>query len=299
MDLHSLWELLLTGTMRGGLYALMAVGLSLVFGVMNIPQFAHGEFYMLGAYVAYFAFRVLGWNPLLAIAAAGGAGFLAGVLIEKAVFYPLRRRQREQWVTNTFLATVGLSFALQNGAQALAGGNYFGITSYWQSSVRLASGMRIPMDRVMSFVIALLAILAFWSFLKWTNTGRAIRAVAQDETGAMLVGIDLDRIRMVTFGLSTLLAAMAGASLLSIVPGHPTMGAEPLYKSWYVVILGGLGSLGAAIPAGFLVGMIETFSTYAFGAAWENVVSLSLIIAILIFKPSGLFGSEVKGIWEK
>jgi branched-chain amino acid transport system permease protein len=299
LDLGAVWDLFVIGCLRGGFYALMAVGLSLVFGVMNVPQFAHGEFYMLGAYIAYFAFRVANLNPLLAIVSAGLGGFFAGVLVEKTIFRPLHRRTGEQWVMNSFLVTVGISFAMQNGAQAVWGGNYFGITRYWQASVPLATSMAIPLDRVMSFLIAVAAILAFWLFLRWTHTGRAIRAVAQDEIGASLVGIDLDRIRTLTFGLSAMLAAIAGASLLSMIPAHPSMGAEPLYKSWYVVILGGLGNVGAAIPAGFLLGVLETFSYYVFGASWQDVVSLSLIILILMFRPSGMFGSEVKGIWER
>ncbi|MFN0172050.1 MAG: branched-chain amino acid ABC transporter permease [Bryobacteraceae bacterium] len=299
MDLQLIWDLIVIGCGRGGLYALMAVGLSLVFGVMNVPQFSHGEFYMLGAYAAYFVFRVSGFPPLIAIAAAGIAGFVAGIVVEKAVFEPLRRRANGQWVMNAFLVTVGLSVAMQNGARALWGGSYFGITRYWQTSMTLGTSMAIPLDRVMGFVIAMLTISAFWAFLRWTNTGRAIRAVAQDETGAMLVGIDPDRIRTLTFGLSTMLAAIAGGCLLSLVPAHPAVGLEPLYKSWFVVILGGLGNLGAAIPAGFLVGMFETLSYYAFGAGWQNVVSISLIILVLLFKPSGVFGGKVRGIWEK
>jgi len=299
LHLQALAELLLAGIMRGGIYALMAVGLSLVFGVMNVPQFAHGEFYMLGAYVAYFAFKALGWNPLLAIALAGLAGFAAGALIEKAVFSPLHRRVREHWVLNSFLVTVGLSFVMQNGAQVIWGGNYYGITSYWKTPVRFVTTMGISLDRAMSLAIAAVVIFAFMIFLRSTRIGRAIRAVSQDETGAMLVGIDLDRIRNLTFGLSGMLAATAGASLLSMVPAHPTMGLEPLYKSWYVVILGGLGSVGAAIPAGLIVGTLETFSYYFLGAAWQNVISLSLMILMLLLKPNGIFGSEVKGIWER
>ncbi len=299
MKLQALWDLWLIGCMRGGLYALMAVGLSLAFGVMKIPQFAHGEFYMLGAYAAYYAFHTLGLDPLLAITLAALVGFLAGALIEKTILFPLHLRQKENWVMNTFLLTVGISFAMQNGAQAIWGGNYFGITRYWNGSVRLGTSMAIPLDRVMGSVIALATILGFYLFLAGTNTGRAIRAVAEDETGAMLVGIDLDRIRTLTFALSTMLAAIAGASLLSMNPAHPTMGAEPLYKSWYVVILGGLGNVGAAIPAGFLVGILETFTYYFFGAGWLNVISLSIMILILLFRPSGIFGSEVKGAWER
>jgi len=297
--LHALCELLVAGIIRGGIYALMAVGLSLAFGVMNVPQFAHGEFYMLGAYVAYFAFKLLEWNPLLAITFAGLAGFAMGALTEKTIFGPLHRRTGENWVLNSFLVTVGLSFVMQNTAQAIWGGNYFGVPYYWKTPPRLAETMGLSLDRAMNLVITLVSIVALLIFLRWTSAGRAIRAVSQDEKGAMLVGIDLDQIRTLTFALSGMLAALAGGSLLSMVPAHPTMGLEPLYKSWYVVILGGLGSVGAAIPAGLIVGTIETLSYYFFGAAWQDLISLSLIILILLFKPNGIFGSEVKGIWER
>lgn len=299
MEPFGWWELLVTGLLRGGLYALMAIGLSLVFGVMNIPQFAHGEFYMLGAYVSYYLFQALGLNPLLAIAGAGAVGFLTGAVIERGVFYPLRRRTQEQWIMNSFLLTVGLSFVLQNGALALWGANYRGITQYWQGSLRVGTSMAIPMDRIISFVIALSTITAFWLFLGRTNLGRAIRAVAQDETGAMLVGIDLDRIRTITFALSTMLAAVAGASLLSLNPAHPAMGTAALYKSWCVVILSGLGNVGAAIPGGFLIGILETTSYYAFGAGWQDATSILAIILILMLRPSGLFASRVRGFWER
>ena len=299
MDGWGLWDLFMTGLLRGGLYALMALGLSLVFGVMNIPQFAHGEFYMLGAYFAYFAFSTLGSNPLLAILLAGAAGFVAGAVIEKTLFVPLRKRGGADWVMNTFLVTIGLSFILQNGALALWGPNYRGITRYWSGSLQLGTSMSISLDRVVGFGLAVGAILAFWLFLGRTRTGRAIRAVAQDETGAALLGIEPDRIRNLAFAFSTMLAALAGGSLLSINPAYPAMGSEALFKSWVVVILAGLGSIGAAIPGGFLVGVLETFGTYAFGAVWQDCVTISIIILILLFRPSGLFAGQVKGIWER
>jgi branched-chain amino acid transport system permease protein len=299
MEATAIWDLLITGLMRGGLYALMAVGLSLVFGVMNIPQFAHGEFYMIGAYAAYFALHNLGLDPILALLSAALVGFLAGALVERAIFHPLRRREREHWVVNTFLLTVGLSFVLQNAALALWGSNFLGIPHYWEGSLRLGTSMAISLDRIVSFGIAVGTIAAFRLFLARTSAGRAIRAVSQDETGAALVGIDLDRIRTLTFALSSMLAAIAGAALLSMNPAHPTMGTEALYKSWFVVILSGLGNVGGAIPGGFLIGVLETLSYYMLGAGWQDVVSLSLLILILLFRPAGLFGSEVKGIWER
>ena len=296
MDIAALWDLLIIAILRGGFYSLMAVGLSLVFGVMNIPHFAHGEFYMLGAYTAYFTHRVYGLPPVIAVLSGGLAGLLAGAVVEKFVLYPLRRRSQEQWLLNSFLVTVGLSFVMQNAAQAVWGAKYRGITQYWKGTVHVMSQIRISSDRAVGFLIAILCIALFWLFLDYTRTGRAIRATAQDETGAVLMGIDLNRIYTLTFALSSMLAAIAGASLLSINPAHPTMGLGPLYKSWYVVVLVGLGNVAAAIPGGFIVGLLETVSYYALGAGWQDVISLSILILILLFKPAGLFGSEERGI---
>jgi len=291
-DLSAIGDLFIIAILRGGMYALMAVGLSLVFGVMNIPHFAHGEFYMLGAYVAYFSHRVLGVPPVIAILSGAVAGFAAGVLVEKLVFYPLRRRHPEQWVLNTFLITVGLSFVMQNGAQSIWGGNYRGITQYWKGTLQLGSEMSISADRAVAFLVAMLCIASLWIFLAYSRTGRAIRAVAQDETGAQLVGIDLNQIYALTFGLSSMLAAIAGASLLSVTPAYPTMGLTPLYKSWYVVILVGLGNMAGSILGGFVVGLLETISYYVFGSGWQDVVSLSVLILILLLRPAGLFGNR-------
>jgi branched-chain amino acid transport system permease protein len=298
MESVGIWELVAAGLMRGGFYALMAIGLSLVFGVLNVPQFAHGEFTMLGAYAAFFGFVRFGLPPLGAIAAAGVLGFLAGAVIEKTLFGALYRRSRDEWVLNSFLLTVGISFVLRNGAQAVWGANYLGVPAYWPGALGLG-GMSISTDRVASLVIALLAAGLFWLFLSRTATGRAIRAVAQDETGAVLVGIDPARIRLLAFSLSTMLAAVAGASLLSLNPAHPAMGGTALYKSWYVVILSGLGSVGGAIPGGLLIGLLETLSYYFLGAGWQEAGSLAAIILVLLVRPSGLFGGPVKGIWER
>jgi len=299
MELSDIWELFLTGILRGGLYSLMAVGLALVLGVMNINNFAHAEFYMLGAYIAYFAHSVFGLSPVLAILFASLTCFVAGALVEKALFYPLRRRSQKEWIVHAFLLTLGLSTVLRNGALAVWGGRFRGITHYWEGSIQLTPGMGISVDRGTSFIMAIFAIAVFWLFLRRTRMGRAIRAVAQNESGAAEVGIDIDRIQTLTFALSCMLAGFAGATLLSIIPAYPTMGAMPLAKSWYVVILAGLGNIRGAIIGGFIVGMLESISYYWLGAGWQDVVSVAILIIILLVKPSGLFGTEVKGVLER
>lgn len=298
MDFSATGDILLAGVLRGGLFVLMAMGLSLVFGVMNIPNFAHGEFYMLGAYFAYYAYAVLGLNPILAIMIAGAGGFICGAIMERTAFRALRVRQKENWVMNSFLLTAGLSIVLQNSTQALVGTKFMGISQFWPGSVPIM-GMNVSIDRLAGFVVAMLSVVIFWFFLTKTKTGNSIRAVSEDEAGAMLVGINLNRIYTLTFSIACMLAAVAGGALLSINPAYPTMGMAPLYKSWFVVILVGMGNIGGTIIGGFIVGMVEALSYYNLGAGWQDVISLMVIIIILLFKPSGLFGKEVKGIWER
>lgn len=305
-------SILISAIVTGGMWALMAMGLALVFGVMNIPNFAHGDFFMLGAFIAYFTFAPLNnylkdnpnqflslAAPFVPILAAALVGLLLGVVVEKAVFYPLRRRSREQWVMNTFLLTVGLSFVLINGALLLWGPNYRGIPRYWDVEPVRLGAMSIAMDRIVVFLIAILTIAAFWFFLRGTNTGRAIRAVAQDETGALMVGIDLNWIYTLTLALSSALAALGGASLLFMFQAYPTVGLKPLYFAWFVVMLVGMGNAAGAIVGGFIVALLQTLTSYFIGIAWEDVVPTAVMILILLFKPSGLFGSEVRGIWEQ
>jgi branched-chain amino acid transport system permease protein len=227
------------------------------------------------------------------------ATFAVGVVIERIAFLPLRRRSGAGWVMNAFLLTVGVSFVLQNLALTLFGATYRGVTHYWPGVAHFPGGFNISVDRIVSFVIAIIAIVGLWQFLNQTKTGRAIRAVAMDERGATLVGINLGRIHLLTFGLSTGLAGLAGASLLFLTQAYPTVGARPLIQSWFVVMLVGLGNIPGAVIGGFIVGLIDTFSISYLGAGWQDVVSVSMLILILLFMPSGLFGSEVKGIWER
>jgi len=297
MNLATIQDLLITGLLRGGLYASMAVGLALVFGVMNICHFAHGEYYVLGAYCAYFAFVTLSLNPILSLIVASAFSFLAGAITEKLLFYPLRQRSKGEWIMNAFLLTAGLSVVLQNIYRVIFGMKYRGITQYWKTSFQLF-GICIPADRVIAFAIALATIAALWVFLQKTRTGRAIRAVSQDENGAKLVGINLDRIQTLTFALGSMLAGLGGASMLSLSPAYPFAGNKPLISSWFVVTIVGLGNVEGAIVGGFIVGIFESVSFFFLGSGWQDVASLVLLILLLLFKPTGLFGTQIKSVWE-
>ena len=296
----------------GGMWALMSMGLALVFGVMNIPHFAVGEFFMTGGLVAFFAVTPLNdflskhpqpfvsaVSPLIAIFAAALAGYLLGVLSEWIIFRPLRKRSREQWVMNTFLLTLGISVFMINGHQLVFGTEFKGIVNYWNYPSLSIFGVYISFDRVFVFTFAVIVMAALGVFMKFARMGQAIRAVSQDETGALMVGIRLNKIHALTMGLSCGLGALAGACLLFMFPSYPTVGIGPLYNAWFVVIVVGLGNVAGTAVGGFIVALFQILTTVYIGEGYGFVVPSILIIIILIFKPSGIFGSSVRGVLDR
>ena len=303
---------LVNTVVTGGMLALVAMGLALVFGVMNIPMFAHGEYFMIGSLTAYYVFTPINTyitanpdsslvflGPLITIVAAMVVGALVGVASEVLVFSQLRKRSRDNWVMNSFLLTVGLSVVLINAHQLFFGADFKGITRYWAGMPITVMDVFISRDRAMSFALAAIVVVVFWFFMTYTRTGRAIRAVSQDENGALMVGIGLKGILMLTMALSCSLAAIAGASLLFMYPAYPSVGLEPLYMAWFVVILAGLGNVLGAVMGAFMVALLKVLTIEYIGSGWDFVVPSALIIVVLIFKPSGIFGSEVRGVLDK
>lgn len=303
---------LINTIVTGGMWALLAVGLALVFGVMNIPHFAHGESFMVGAYVAYYVFDPIHSGlkdnpngflsavaPFLGFLAAAVVGLVLGVILERLIFHPLRQRTKSGWVMNAFLLTVGISFVMTNGTTLAIGANFRGIPRYWDVKPLEFLGVRVAVDRIIAFFVAMITIAVLWFFLRRTRTGRAIRAVSQDETGAQLVGINLNFIYTLTMALSTATAALAGACLLFMFQAYPNVGLKPLYFAWYVVMLAGLGNVAGAIVGGFMVALLQTATQQFVGIAWEDVIPTAVMILVLIVVPSGIFGSEVKGVQEQ
>jgi branched-chain amino acid transport system permease protein len=306
-------SVVVTTLVTGGMWALMAAGLAMVFGVMNIPNFAHGELFLLGSFTAFTVFspirealfndpslewlKVLG--PFPGMLAAVLVGAAAGFLLEAFLFRPLRRRSREQWVMNTFLLTAGVSVVAVNTYRLTIGNDFHGIIGYWDVAPIDLFGVPVAVDRAVVLVIAVVTIGLFALFLQRTNLGRAIRAVSQDETGAQMAGIDLNRIFLLTMALSCAMAALAGASLLFMFPAYPDVGLQPLYTAWFVVILAGLGNVAGAVAGAFIVALLQNLTIFYVGVGWVDVLPTAFIILILLFKPSGLFGSKVKGVWEQ
>lgn len=284
-------EVLLQGLVRGSMYALMGVGLSLIFGIIGIVNFAHGELFMLGAYVMVLISIVLGLPFILGIAAGAAFLFLVGILIERGLIAPLRRRAGREWLLDSFVLTIGLMIILQNLALIFFGSRRRGMPELIPGSVTFGD-VTISFDRLGILGIAALVVLLLWAFIKLTDMGRAIRATAQEPEAAQTLGIDVARIYTVAFGIGAAMAGVAGALLLPIFPAYPTVGMQPVLKSFAVVILGGLGNIPGAIAGGLLLGVVEAYTFFTMSAGWQNVVTAVLIVLILVFRPSGLFSTQ-------
>jgi len=179
------------------------------------------------------------------------------------------------------------------------GNTFKGIVNYWDVPSLALGNVYVSVDRVVVFCIAMLAILFFWYLMMFTTLGKKIRAVAQDENGARMVGIPVNTVYSTTFALACGFAALAGGSLLFMFPSYPTVGIAPLYNSWFIIILVGFGNVAGAVPGGFMIALFQVVTRTYMGEGWENVIPMFLISAILIFKPYGIFETKVRSVWEQ
>jgi branched-chain amino acid transport system permease protein len=284
-------ELVFQGLVRGAMYALMGIGLSLIFGILGIVNFAHGELFMLGTYVMYFVAAALGLPFIAGVAAAGLALFVVGVAIERGLVEPLRRRAGRDWLLDSFVLTIGLMVILQNLALIGFGSERRGVTTLIAGSITWGQ-VTITYERLVILALAVVVVGLLAAYVKFTRTGKAIRATAQHPEAAQTLGIDINRIYTIAFGIGAALAGMAGALLISIFPAFPTVGAQPVLKSFAVVILGGLGNIPGAIAAGFLLGIVEAYAIFFMSAGWQSVITPIIIILVLILRPQGLFSAQ-------
>ena len=273
------------GILLGGIYALVSVGLNLIFGVIRIVNFAQGEFVMLGMYGTYAAYSMLHLDPYLALVLVLPGLFILGAVVQRVVLAPLQTEPSMQ-----IFATFGLLMLLENVVLALTRGTAYSVTSgIAQTSVGIA-GVQVGLVRLVALAAATGVAVGLGVFLKRSMLGRAIRAVAQDRNAARLVGIDVDRIYMLTFGIGAALAGLAGCLLTPIYSLSPQIGTSFILPAFAVVVLGGLGSVLGAYVGGFIVGLTEAFAGYYLDPALKHAVLFAVFIAVLIVRPSGLFG---------
>ena len=294
-------EQTLLGLMMGGIYAAIGVGLTMIFGVMKLSNFAHGEFYMLGAFLTYTLVSVLGSDPyVVAPLAAVAVGFL-GIILNKLIFLSLYRELREAKGAAAFffqdlrfiMLTIGLSILFVDLALVIWGPIPIAIPSALTSHIiKLPGGLSFSLARIMTFFMALASLSILYIFLKATKTGKAIRATAQNPSAAALVGIDTYRIYDVTMLISTALAALAGGILGPIYNVYPTMGLDVVAKAFVVVITGGMGNIVGSILAGFLIGLAEGLGGVFLGTEYRQVVAFIIMILVLWFRPKGILGGR-------
>ncbi len=279
-------QVLISGVLAGALYALVALGLALIFGVMRVINIAHGPLLMLGAYVTWFLHNRAGMNPFLAVPVAMVALFVVGLLLQRTLVFRVVGAPE----LSSLLLTFGISIALVNLTQLAFTSNLRTveyITGSW-----IVGGLALSKARTIAFVFAsTLTALAF-VFLRSTRLGKAIRATSQSREVALVCGIDVNRIHLLTFGLASALAAAGGGLLAVIVAIQPEMGGVWTFKSFLVIVLGGAGNYPGALLGGMLLGLVEQLASLFLTTQLSEVVAYVLLVLVLLVRPSGLLGGR-------
>jgi branched-chain amino acid transport system permease protein len=278
----------LNGLLVGGVYALIASGMALIFGVMRLVNFAHGAFLMLGTYLSFYGWTLLGLNPYLAFPLWGAVLFWVAV----GIYWLLVRRVMGANDFLQILLTEGISLAIIGLAQLVFGADYRQINLPIANRITSAGPLHFSVGYILSFAVSVALVLALRQFLARTEMGRAIRAVAQNRTVAPLMGIRVERVSAITFGLGVACAGVAGALLLPVFWTNPTVGAPYTLKSFVIVVLGGMGSVQGAALGGLLLGVAEQFTAYTWADRYAEVVNFVLFLLVLLFRPQGLFGGK-------
>lgn len=281
-------ELVLAGVMLGGVYALISIGLTLIFGVLRVVNFAHGEIVMVGMFLAYWAFALAGLPVWLTAPLSIPLFAVFGWLIYRLV---VRRTLGMGDVVQIF-ATVGIGVVLQNGALVLWTGDFRTIRSAYADALLRVGGIQISVPLLVAFVVAIAVSLLLFLFLNRTLEGKAVRAVAQDPISALALAIDTDRVYMKTFVSGVCCVGLAGVLLAPNYPIFPAIGVSFGLVSYVVVVLGGLGSMVGALLGGFIIGMIEVMSGYFLATALKQALYFLVFVLVLMLRPQGLFGQR-------
>ncbi|EKS28638.1 MAG: branched-chain amino acid ABC transporter permease [Afipia felis] len=284
MDL--LIQILVNGVLLGGLYAVMALGLALVWGVLNIVNLAHGAFIMLGAYLSWHLYTYLGIDPFLGLPITAVVMFAFGYAVQRGLLNLVVRAP----MFNTLLITFGLEVVLTYLAQLAFSADFRTINpSYAGNSIQLGAVV-LPLARLLAFAVAIVLTVAMWLFLLHTRLGRAIRATAQNLVAARLYGVEPRHLYAMTFGIGIGLAGAAGGLYGTVSQINPYIGATLTAKSFAIAIIGGLDNPLGVIVGGLFLGIIESLAVLYIGATFADVASFGVLVLVLIVRPSGLLG---------
>jgi branched-chain amino acid transport system permease protein len=301
MNLNLLLQLAVSGFLLGGVYSLIALGLSLIFGVMKVINFAHGEMMVWGMYIAYTILLWTGIDPFFSFLVSAAVLFVLGYLLQRMVVNRILDFPEAMQV----LPLVGMAMVFENSARIIWGPDYISPQSRFALSSLSLGNLMIDVPRLMAFVLAAVITIIVLFFLKRTDMGKSIRAAADNRLGALLVGKDINRIYAICFGLGTACVGAAGGLLVPIMPLSPHIGAPFTMISFIIVILGGMGSLAGAMVGGFIIGIAESIGPelitglfqgvgldLEFPNTMKQVVSFILLIIILLLRPQGIFGGR-------
>ena len=282
--MDSFFQQLLAGLTLGSIYSLVALGLTLVYGILQVPNFAHGAFYMAGAFVSFHLMSVLGLNYWVAMLGSALCVAALATLAERLVFHPLRKASG----LHPMIAAIGVLLFLEASAQAIWGADFHRMQTPYNGVLNLG-GVTAPLQRLLIIASAFGLMALLHLFLRKTVTGSTIVALAQNRDGASLVGIDANRVTMLTFAISGALAAVAATLYAPINLVYPAMGNLVITKAFVIIILGGMGSVPGAIVGGLIIGFAESFGAFYISPDYKDIIAFVLLVAILSVRPQGLF----------
>jgi branched-chain amino acid transport system permease protein len=284
--IRTIVQLVVNGVLLGGIYALISTGLTLIWGVMQIMNFAHGEYLMLGMYASFWLFHFYGINPYLSILFVAPILFVLGVLTQRAIIKPILGGSHLAQV----FATMGLSIALQNLALFLWKADYRSIRVVGSISNLRLHGVIFSLPWLIAFIITMAMMIILFLFLKKTYIGKAMRATSENRRAAQLMGINVDRVYYLAMGIGSACVGVAGAVLAPMYPVFPTVGGFFVIVAFVIVVLGGLGNITGALVGSLILGVVETFSGFYIAVALKEFVYFLVFILILLLRPAGLLG---------
>lgn len=289
MSIDLLLQAIANGAVLGGVFALVALGLNLIYGVLNVINFAHGASMMIAMFATYWLFTLFGVDPYLSLVVVMPLMFVVGYAIQRILLEPLGGTNP----SNQFLTTLGLLLIFQNGAQLLFTSNFRTINTIYQEVTVPLGPSLLPLGRVIALVFALVLGALLFLLMTRTDLGRAIRAASQDAAGASAAGINVNRIYGITFGIGLAMAGAAGAIVVPFFYVTPTVGETFNIPAFIVVVLGGLGSMPGAVVGGLVVGLVTSLGAAFLPGSTNQIVLLAVFIGVLLFRPSGLFGRKL------
>ena len=286
--MDQLLQHLLNGLVLGATYALLGIGLTLIFGIMRVVNFAHGELYALGAYVSYAFVSVLGLNYFGSIVAAAAVGLAAGALIVRLL---LRRRDLTS-IDEVMLIMIGTMLIMQNAELLAWGGVAKAVPSPFPQDALVFGAVSVAPIRLFMLITACVLLVVFYLLIEHSRLGLSMRATFQDRDAAKICGVNVSRVYTLTFALGSCLAAIAGALLAPVFLVNPTMGDLASLKAFAIVILGGLGNLAGAALGGFVLALVEEFGAGYISTSYRDAIGFLLILVVMILRPQGLFAAK-------